>query len=270
MIVLYILLIIIALYLYFICPNLSRKEQLKPYEEVFIAHRGLFNNKDVPENSLKAFKLAVENGYGIELDTQITKDDRIVVFHDGNLKRMTGIDKKLIDCTYEELLNYPLLDTEERIPLFSDVLKVLKKDTPLVVEIKAEGRNILNTKLTLQMLREYGGLFNIESFEPRVVYYLKKNEPDVIRGQLSTDSVFNKDATNPMFIKIMCSYLLFHFLNKPDYVAYDCKHTDNLSFKIISRLFKAECIAWTVKSQEEYEKIKPYYKAFIFDSFIPK
>ena len=60
MIIVYILIVVTALYLFMICPNTSRKDKLKPYEEVYIAHRGLFNNKDVPENSLTAFRKAVE------------------------------------------------------------------------------------------------------------------------------------------------------------------------------------------------------------------
>ena len=135
-----ILIVFILLYLFLIFPNISRKEALKPYTERYVAHRGLFNNKDVPENSLKAFRKAVESGYGIELDVQLTTDDRLVVFHDVSLYRMTGIDKNLTDCSYEELLTYHLLDTDEKIPLFSDVLKVLQPDTRLIIEIKPEGR----------------------------------------------------------------------------------------------------------------------------------
>ena len=85
---------------------------MKPYEKRYIAHRGLFNNRDIPENSLPAFRKAVQNGYGIELDVQLTKDDRLVVFHDGSLQRMTGVSKNLIDCSYEELPEYRLLETE--------------------------------------------------------------------------------------------------------------------------------------------------------------
>ncbi|MDO4197545.1 MAG: glycerophosphodiester phosphodiesterase family protein [Erysipelotrichaceae bacterium] len=243
---------------------------MKEYEKTFIAHRGFFNNKDIPENSIKAFKRAVENGYGIELDTQITKDDKIVVFHDGNLKRMTGVDRMLIDCTYEELQQYRLLDTDERIPLFTDVLKVLHKDTPLIVEIKSEGRYILNTKMTVAILRNYDGLYNIESFHPMVPYYLKKNEPDIIRGQLSFNSLNYTEGNTPLYQRFICTFLLMCFLNKPDYIAYDVNSVDNISFRIISRLYKAKCVAWTVKSEEQYQKIKDYYDVFIFDSYVPK
>ena len=267
--ILIIMLVLILLYLFFIAPNTSRKNQMEPYEKAYIAHRGLFNNKDIPENSLPAFQKAVDNGYGIELDVQITLDDKLVVFHDGNLQRMTGVDKMLIDCTYEELQQYHLLDTDEKIPLFSEVLAVLHKDTPLVTEIKTEGRNILNTKMTVQMLREYGGLFNIESFNPNVVRYLKNNEPDIIRGQLSYDSLKNKENGVPLILRFFTTNLLTNFLTRPDYIAYDINSSDNLSFRLISRLFKGECVAWTVKNPEQLKKAEEYYQSIIFDSFIP-
>ena len=269
MIVLLILLLIVIIYLFMLYPNTSRKEKLKPYEEVYIAHRGLFNNKDVPENSLTAFRKAVENNYGIELDVQLTTDNQLVVFHDQSLLRMTGIDKDLIDCSFEELQQYKLLETEEKIPLFSEVLKVLDKTTPLVVEIKPEGRYIETTKRVVKMMREYDGLYNIESFNPKVVRYLKVNEPDIIRGQLSYDYTKNKDSKLSYILKFVLANLLLNFYNKPDYIAYDCEATYNLSFRIVSKLYKAECVAWTIKSQESLEKNKEYYNCFIFDSFIP-
>ena len=54
-----------------------------------------------------------------------------------------------------------------------------------------------------------------------------------------------------------------------DIIAYDVEGSDNLSFQIISRLFKGECVAWTVKSKEQFEEKKHLYQCFIFDSYIP-
>ena len=264
-----VILIIILFYLYAIYPNTSRKAQMKPYEERYIAHRGLFNNKDIPENSITAFRKAVENDYGIELDVQLTTDNKLVVFHDRSLERMTGIRKDLIDCDFNEIEQYNLLDTDEKIPLFTDVLKELKKDTPLIIEIKPDGRYIDTVKSAVEIMRQYDGLYNIESFNPKVVNYLKKNEPDIIRGQLAYDYIKDEDAKLSLFTKILLTYLLLNFLNKPDYIAYDCNATYNLSFRIISRLYKGECVAWTIKSQEQLKENRKYYQCFIFDSFIP-
>ena len=263
------ILILFSLYLLALFPNISRKHLMKPYEEKYIAHRGLFNNVDVPENSISAFKKAVENDYGIELDIQLTKDDKLVVFHDTSLERMTGIKKDLIDCTYDELLEYRLLETDETIPLFKDVLNVLEKDTPLIVEIKPDGRYIETTKTTVEILKDYDGLYNIESFNPYVVYYLKKNEPQIVRGQLAYNYLKNKDSKLNIFLKFILTYLLFNFINRPDYIAYEHINANNLSFKIVSRIYHCECVAWTIKSKQELKKARQYYQCFIFDSFIP-
>lgn len=268
-IIITVIIAVICIYLAAIYPNLSRKDQLRPYEQTLIAHRGLFNNQDVPENSLTAFRKAVGKGFGIELDLQLTSDDQIVVFHDVSLKRMTGIDKKLSDCTYEELCSYPLLDTDERIPLFKDVLQVLHKDTPLVVEIKPEGRAIETAARAIPMLQEYGGLFNMESFNPQVVNYLKVHHPAIIRGQLAYDYTKDNNSKLPMIVKFFLTYMLLNFWARPDYIAYDCNATYNLSFRIISKLFGGKCIAWTIKSEEDLKKNSRWYDCFIFDSFIP-
>lgn len=252
-----------------IYPNTSRKDSLKPYEKVMIAHRGLFNNDDIPENSLPAFIKAVENNLGIELDVQLTADNKLVVFHDESLKRMTGVDKILNKCTYEELKKLKLLNTNHIIPLLSDVLKVLKKDTPLVVEIKTEGRYIENTKLTIELLKSYDGLYNIESFNPLIVKYLKENEPHIIRGQLAYNSLIDNDSKVSYFKRFITANMLLNFLTKPDYIAYDHKSKENISFKICSKIYKAKCVAWTIKSNEEYLKAKPYYDCFIFDTYTP-
>lgn len=265
-----IIVILIFIYPFLIKPNLTRKYVFKPYEETFIAHRGLFNNKDIPENSLPAFKLAVNNGYGIELDVQLTSDNKLVVFHDESLQRMTGISKVLNQCNYDEISNLCLLDTNYHIPLFEDVLKLLNKDTPLIIEIKPEGRYIETTKATVEMMKTYHGIYNIESFNPNVVRYLKTHEPHIIRGQLSYNYLKDKKSKINPILKLILTYLLLNFYTKPDYIAYDCTNTNNISFRIVSQFYRSECIAWTVKSQDEYEKIKKYYKCFIFDSFVPK
>ena len=267
-----ILLALIILYLYLIFPNINRnrKEKMKPYEKVYIAHRGLFNNKDVPENSMTAFRKAVENGYGIELDVQLTTDNQLVIFHDESLERITGIKKRLIDCDFNELQQYSLLGTDEKIPLFSEVLKVLKKDTPLVVEIKPEGRCIETAKRTVELLKDYDGLYNMESFNPMVVAYLRKKYPEIIRGQLAYDSLKDPQNKESLFIKFITTYLMMNFMARPDYIAYDCTATDNLSFRLCSKLFKGECVAWTIKSQKQLEEKQQYYQCFIFDSFIPE
>lgn len=263
---------IILFYLFLIKPNTkkNRIEKMKSFEEVYLTHRGLFNNVDVPENSLIAFKKTVENGYGTELDVQLTLDNKLVVFHDETLLRMCGIDKKLRDCTYKELQTYNLLNTNEKIPLFKDVLDILKEDTPLVIEIKPEGDYIKTTDETINLIKLYKRNYTMESFNPNVVKHLKDKYPEIIRGQLAYDMLNDQKAKGSCLLKFALTNLLTNFMTRPDYIAYDIKNMNNLSFKICSKLFKAECVAWTVKSEDDLIKCKKYYRQFIFDSFVPK
>ena len=151
------------------------------------AHRGLHNkDKGVPENSMTAFRLAVEHGYGAELDVHLLKDGRLAVFHDATLKRICGTEGTIEALTAEDLPNYHLLGTEETIPLFEDVLAVFEGKTPLIIELKAvDGNSAALTDAVMRVLKDWNGTYCIESFQPAVVRHLKKHYPDVIRGQLS-------------------------------------------------------------------------------------
>lgn len=265
------LLIVFFIYLVMIMPNMDkkRKKKMASFEKVYIAHRGLFNNVDIPENSLVGFKKANEDGYGIELDVQMTTDNKLVVFHDANLNRMCGVDKKLTDCSYDELMKYNLKNTEHKIPLFEDVLKILDKNTPLIVEIKPEGPCIETCDKAIKMLKDYDLNYVMESFNPLVVYHLRKYYPDIIRGQLAYNMFNDKNSKTNFIIKFICTNLLGNFLTSPDFIAYDIKSRNNLSFKILSNLYKVERVAWTVKNQEMLEECSNLYDQFIFDSFIP-
>ena len=115
-VLLIILIILLLLYLFLVAPRMiQRADRTAMMEHRFYAHRGLFDNEsEAPENSLAAFQKAVDAGYGMELDVQLTKDDRLVVFHDATLKRMCGVDGNVWDYTLEEL---------QKMKASADVLK---------------------------------------------------------------------------------------------------------------------------------------------------
>ena len=115
-------------------------KDLKFLKETIIAHRGVHNEKDIIENSLEAFKEAVNKNYIIELDVHFLKDGEVVVFHDDNIERMTGINKNLKDCTYDEIRNIKLLNKNTYIPKFSDVLKLVDGKVPILIELKNDNK----------------------------------------------------------------------------------------------------------------------------------
>ena len=136
-----VLAVLAAGYFFSILPATSRRQECLKFAEWNYAHRGLWNAAEgVPENSLPAFARAAEQGYAIELDIQITKDGRIVVFHDDTLDRMTPAKGFVHDMDWADFSAQPLAGSNEHPPLFANMLRTVAEtnpDTPLIVEIKS-------------------------------------------------------------------------------------------------------------------------------------
>jgi len=262
--------VLILLYLLAIMPKLKKNPELKKFDGWLYAHRGYHNNKSkAPENSLPAFKLAVENGYGIELDVQLTKDKVPVVFHDYDLKRACGVDKKVAELTYKELKNYKLFKSKETIPTFREVLDCIDGKVPVIVELKIPWEPGETCRAVAKELANYKGLYCIESFNPFGLIWYKKHYPHVVRGQLSTDFIKDKIEGSKMQFFIL-KHLLFNFLTKPDFIAYHHIYKKDLSFSICRKLYKVKTVAWTIKSQQELDENKDYFDLIIFDKFKPE
>ena len=156
------------------------------------AHRGLHQKPTVPENSLAAFKAAVEKGYAIELDVHLMRDGNIAVIHDSSLKRTAGYDVKIEDLTISDLEKFKLEESNEKIPTLKQVLELVDGKVPLLVEIKTENNCAAVTKRTIEILKGYEGEYLIESFDPRCILWLKKHAPNIVRGQLTQNFIKEK------------------------------------------------------------------------------
>ena len=271
--VLIIILILIAAYLFMVCPNINRKrkKRILPFAQTFVAHRGFFDNdSDAPENSLAAFQKAVNNGFAIELDVQLTSDGKLVVFHDADLKRMCSDDRLLRDCTYEELQQLMLAGSQERIPLFSEVLSVVDEKVPMVIEIKGEYQPDVIAMHLAEEMEGYQGIYCIESFRPKALMWYRRNHPEVLRGQLSTDVFRDKEGKrlHPI-VKFVGTNMMCNFLAKPDFIAYNHKHVTQPAFLLCCWMFPVMRFAWTIKDQRELKRARKYFHVFIFDGFNP-
>lgn len=264
----FVLLGMIILYFLMIMPRMINRPDREPFLKVYYAHRGLHDNgSDAPENSMEAFRKAVEAGYGIEMDIQLTKDRIPVVFHDFTLERMCGVEGKISDYTYEELQQFRLGDSKERIPKFEDVLQMVDGRVPLIVEFKIEFKDCSLCPIADKLLQNYKGLYCMESFNPLGVFWYRKNRSQVMRGQLSEAFLREGKFRSPFYL--IFQNLLFNFITKPDFVAYNHKHQNVLARKICHRLYRSTAAAWTIKSQEELERARKHFDMYIFDSFIP-
>ncbi len=274
-IVFWVIAVLLVLFLLAVMPRMGHRKARRDFlNKIYYAHRGLFDNEgDAPENSMEAFRRAADAGYGMEMDVQITKDGVPVVFHDFTLKRMCGKEGKVCDYTWQELKEMKLGKSRETIPLFADVLKTVGGRVPLIVEIKVEWMDLRICPAADGLLRGYQGLYCIESFNPLVLLWYRKNHKEVVRGQLSDGFVKEssfRESWHLMIQNFLLQNLLFNWLTKPDFVAYNHKYARIPARRICRSLYKNMAAAWTIKSQEELEKARGQFDLFIFDSFVPQ
>lgn len=259
--------VICLIYLFMVAPRMINRADRTPFYNRHYAHRGLFDNdSEAPENSLAAFKKAVDAGYGIELDVQLSKDDKLVVFHDATLNRMCGIDGKVWDYTLEELKQFKLANSEETIPTFEEFLEVVDGKVPFILEFKLDRAQTRVCELANEVLKSYKGIYCIESFHPLALLWYRKNRPDVLRGQLC-EEFFRNETYKGKLLYMILPYLPFNFLTRPDFVAYNHLHAHNISRRT-AKMLGALSVCYTIKSVEEYEKAKEHFELFIFDSCI--
>ena len=214
---------VLALPVIMMLPGMATKKQKAPFIGRNYAHRGLHSrDKKVPENSLAAFRLAAEAGYGVELDVQLSRDGQVVVFHDDTLNRVCGVDAKVCDKTLEELQQLRLCGSEETIPLFTDVLQVIAGKGPIICELKTGARNRELCRKTLDILLQYEGDVCIESFNPMIVGWFRFHAPQLVRGQLAspTESYQGEVSLPKAFV---LSHLLLNFIARPQFIAYELK-----------------------------------------------
>ncbi len=267
--ILMIFVLLLCIYILGTLPRFSRKKETQAFCHCLFAHRGLFtSDQSIPENSMKAFQEAVQHGYGIELDIQRTKDNKIVVFHDHTLTRMCGIDLPVCELTYKELQKFTLMNSKEHIPLLQDVLNLVNGQVPLLVEIKLPTVKTLTCRLADELLQNYSGKYCIESFNPLALRWYKKNRKEIIRGQLSAN-LTKPVAEGGYFLSFLVKYLLLNFLGKPDFISYCYKDQHNISFLLQKYIYKTPVFAWTVRSSLVFKKQKNCFDSIIFDSFIP-
>lgn len=263
-----IIIVVVILYLLAIMPRMVHKPDKTPFMGWLYAHRGLHDNAgDAPENSMRAFERAVEAGYGIELDVQLTRDKVPVVFHDFSLQRVCGAEGKVIDYTYEELCRFRLCNSQEKIPRFEDFLKMVDGRVPLIVELKIDWTDITVCPAVDKLLGSYKGVYCIESFNPLGLMWYRRNRSEVMRGQLS-DAFLQEEGPKGILYFVL-EHMLLNCVTKPDFIAYNHKYYWTLSRQICKKLYRSLAVAWTVKTQEELKARRKDFDLFIFDSFIP-
>lgn len=265
------LFLLFLLWIFAISPRTMNRPSFTGLTGWHYAHRGYYSkNQTIPENSIPGFARAVEMKFGVELDVHLTRDGKLAVLHDENLKRMCGADVNLSSLNSTQLGNYRLKGTENTIPLFADVLKVISGKVPMVIEVKPYGGNIatLCKRLCFE-LEGYKGTYCVESFDPRALMWFKKYRPEIVRGQLAMRPGGYGKGVNPL-VAFAASNLLANFLTKPDFVAYCVEDRKNWSFRLCKLFYKVQEFAWTIRTPEQAAEVQKTGGLIIFEYFDPR
>lgn len=205
-------------------------------KEYVIAHRGIYDNKKIVENTIGSFIKAINKGYAIELDLHLSKDNKIVVFHDDKLERLTNKKGFIKDKTVEELKKIKLLNTDNYIPTFDEVLSLVNGKVPLLIELKYDIRGFKLEREVSKMLKDYNGEYAIQSFNPKTIIWFRIFKNKIIRGLLISNRT----------IKIFNSLKLIN-LCKPDFININKELVNN---KIISK-YKGIKLIYSVDKSEK-------------------
>ncbi len=234
-----------------------------------ICHRGLHNGGDIAENSMTAFKKAIEKGYNIEIDVHTSADGNIIVFHDYNLKRVCGVDISPEEINSSELSQYKLNGTEDSIPTLKELLQVIDGKVGLLIEIKYKaGKKYRQVSPKVyELIKDYKGKVAIQSFSPTIVKWFKNNAPEIPRGLLATGY---QELKIPSFVKSGLRSLnrliggkVFK-ITDPNFIAYNVMSFPSPTMKRV-REGGMPFLTWTVNSEKAVTLAKEWADNVIFE-----
>lgn len=248
-------------------PGSGCNEMRETFKNAKLAHRGLHTkDKSIPENSMAAFRRAVEAGYGIELDIQLATSGEVVVFHDATTDRVCGVSNTIEKMSYDEMLELRLCGTDEKIPLFKDFLEMVDGRVPLLIELKPTNNYDSLCRAAWEFMKDYKGKFCIESFDPRIVCWFKKNHPEILRGQLTAPANTLGDDVAKI-IRIMIATLLSNVIARPHFISYR-KYDFGFTYRFV-RALGAMTFVWTVRDDDDYAELEKTNDAIIFEFIKP-
>ena len=238
-----------------------------------IAHRGFFNYTDAPENTIAAFKRAIEMHYAIELDVQIIADGTPVVFHDSELSRLTHKDGYVSNLKQEDLKNYKIGKSEQTIPTLKEVLEAVNGKSPILLEVK---NNSLKPQDDCQkiyeVIKDYNGEIAIQSFNPYALEWFANNAPQYKRGLLSSlwrkkNKDVEPDTPKSFLTRIATSHLWLFKRAKPDFLNYEIRDLPN---RFARKHKNIPLLCWVAYNQAEYTEGMKKSDNIIFQDFVPK
>ncbi len=226
-----------------------------------IAHRGLHDgNETVYENSMSAFRAAVESGYAIELDVQLSGDGVAMAFHDASLDRLTNQTGLVIDRDFEDLQSIRLGKTKDTIDTLEDVLLEVAGDVPIIIEMKGRGNPTVARALASGVARDlvnYPGEAAVMSFEHEVLTAFKKTGSKRPLGLVA-------EGVGEKALEAHRSALPLGIV----FVSYAVKALPNAFVEEVRNVHEMPVITWTVTTPEDVALAKEHADQMTFEGFL--
>ena len=240
-----------------------------------IAHRGLHDRANgIIENSSSAFEAAINGGFAIECDVQLTSDGVPMVFHDDGMQRLLGREGLVADTLAADLKSTPLLGSVagDRPQDFTEFLTQITGRTLLQVELKrqrdASGTQHL-ARAVAEALKTYDGAVTIESFDPNLLTAIRQFGFTGLRGIITYDYA---DASEDAGLSDEQRFALRHLLHWHD-TQFDFISCDKTALELPAikfwRALGKPVTAWTIRSSLEAEAARPHIDQIVFEGFDP-
>lgn len=237
-----------------------------------IAHRGLHNaDQGIVENTRSAVAAALDHGYAIEVDLQLTEDGEAVVFHDDTLDRLTESRGPVVGHTVAQLKMVRFRDTFDRIQTLSELLEQVSGKATLVLELKSLWRNSDRLERRVaEVLGSYTGPVAVMSFDPYSVAALRRIAPDIIRGIVACRCSNPADWPGvSLWGRLKLRFLLHFMQTAPHFVSYDVHDLPAVG-PWIARALGHPLIVWTVRTESEAAHAKKWADQITFERYRPQ
>lgn len=228
-----------------------------------VAHRGYHSGKSLPENSLASFQAAIDRGLPIELDVQLMGEETALVFHDKTTKRLCGDDYSVKILSESNRKKLRLYETDEIVPTLDETLEFVAGKVPILLEIKSDTKDYLIEKAVSKSLIPYKGEVAIQSFNPYSLMWLKENHPRLPLGLLGMAP--GQYQMSPIMEQVLGNYLMTPKI-QPDFYGYDLNDVDRPIIQMWRIIRNVPLLAWTVRSDQQWEKIRHCVDNIIFEN----
>jgi len=242
-----------------------------------IAHRGLHDVRHgIIENSLSAALSAIRSHYAIECDIQKTREGNYVVFHDDNLDRLTAHTGPITQYTLKDLEKIPLLTTQDTIPSLQLFLTTIGGRTPLFVELKSNFSDRVEfSQEVAEMLGQYQGPIALESFDPRIIAYIRAHAKELALSHIPLGIVAQANYCEkewPMLSRDLNDSMT-HFLHfnetRPDFISWRSSDLPHALPNLFKTALRKPVTCWTIRSTQAEQKIQKWADQIVFEEYRP-